>query len=138
MSERKPLHQPWRSWIDEQIERAREEGAFDNLEGAGKPLEGLDEPDSPDWWLRSYLKRERLDLAPGALDLRLKIQILREELPRLRDERAARRALAAMNELIAQLNRLPGPEALAAIAPVDVEEELSRWRPAGRQTGSEG
>jgi Domain of unknown function (DUF1992) len=37
MTERKPPGVSWESWFEEQIRRAREDGAFDNLPGAGKP-----------------------------------------------------------------------------------------------------
>jgi len=42
MTERKPPGVSWESWFDEQIRRAREDGAFDNLPGAGKPLPDLE------------------------------------------------------------------------------------------------
>src|SRR5580698_722270 len=38
MTERKPAGMSFRSWIDEQIDRATAQGAFDDLPGAGKPL----------------------------------------------------------------------------------------------------
>ena len=38
MTERKPPETSWETWIDGQIRVATEEGAFDNLPGAGKPL----------------------------------------------------------------------------------------------------
>ena len=38
MTERKPPGTSWETWIDAQIRVAMEQGAFDNLPGAGKPL----------------------------------------------------------------------------------------------------
>jgi hypothetical protein len=38
MTERKPAGMSFTSWIDQQIDEARERGAFGNLPGAGKPL----------------------------------------------------------------------------------------------------
>ena len=38
MTERKPPGTSWETWIDAQIRVAREQGAFDNLPGAGKPI----------------------------------------------------------------------------------------------------
>jgi hypothetical protein len=35
MTGRKPAGKSWESWIEEQINRARDEGVFDNLEGTG-------------------------------------------------------------------------------------------------------
>ena len=38
MTQRKPLEHSFESWIEGQIRVAQEQGAFDNLPGAGKPL----------------------------------------------------------------------------------------------------
>jgi len=47
MTQRKPPGVSWESWFDEQIRRAREDGAFDNLPGAGKPLPDLEGGSGP-------------------------------------------------------------------------------------------
>src|SRR5262249_62272694 len=49
MTERKPPGTSWETWIEAQIRVAMEQGAFDNLPGAGKPLPNLDQ--DPDWWV---------------------------------------------------------------------------------------
>ncbi len=36
------------------------EGAFDNLPGEGKPIPGIDEPYDPLWWIKAWIRRERL------------------------------------------------------------------------------
>ncbi len=41
------------SWIDRQIREAMERGAFDNLPGAGRPLD-LDT--SEDWWIKAKIR----------------------------------------------------------------------------------
>ena len=43
---------------DQQIRDAMENGAFDHLEGAGKPIPDLDAPVDDMWWLRRWLKRQ--------------------------------------------------------------------------------
>lgn len=43
------------NWVDRQIREAMERGEFDNLPGAGKPLE-LDP--SEDWWIKAKMARE--------------------------------------------------------------------------------
>jgi DnaJ homologue, subfamily C, member 28, conserved domain len=50
MTERKPPGTSWETWIEAQIRVAREQGAFDNLPGAGKPLPYLGQEYDPDWW----------------------------------------------------------------------------------------
>lgn len=45
---------------ERRIQEAQRAGAFDNLPGSGRPLPGLEEPYDPMWWVRKWLKRERL------------------------------------------------------------------------------
>jgi Domain of unknown function (DUF1992) len=45
---------------DNKIRAAIEAGEFDNLPGYGKPLESIDEPYDPHWWIRQKLRREEL------------------------------------------------------------------------------
>ncbi|HEX9682963.1 MAG TPA: DnaJ family domain-containing protein [Acidimicrobiales bacterium] len=48
MTDRKPPHATWESWIDRQIRAGLERGAFDDLPGRGKRIAGLDQPsDAP-------------------------------------------------------------------------------------------
>lgn len=136
MSERKPIQQGWNSWIDEQVERARRDGAFDNLPGAGKPLKDLDRPYEEDWWLREFLEREQLSVTPEPIELRSRIDALRAEAGKMTDEREVRRRFVAMNSLIARLNAITSPDALTPVAPADIDEEIRAWRRkrgAGRQ-----
>src|ERR1044072_6497050 len=69
MTEQKPAGKSWESWLEEQINRARDEGHFDNLEGAGKPLPGLTDGYDPDWWVKKLVQRERVSIAPPPLAL---------------------------------------------------------------------
>src|SRR6476660_4058855 len=61
MTERKPAGVSFESWIDAQIRVAKENGAFDNLPGAGKPLPDSDQPFDPDWWVKQLVKREQIE-----------------------------------------------------------------------------
>lgn len=45
---------------ENRIREAMTRGEFDDLEGAVKPLTGLDDHYRPDWWIESKLRRERL------------------------------------------------------------------------------
>lgn len=45
---------------ENRILEAKAAGEFDNLPGAGRPIEGIDEPYDPLWWLRKWIRRERL------------------------------------------------------------------------------
>ena len=43
------------TWVDLQVRQAMERGEFDDLPGAGKPIEGLGAEHDPDWWLKKSL-----------------------------------------------------------------------------------
>ncbi len=62
MTERKPAGQSWESWREELIRLAREEGAFENLPGAGKPLADLGDRYDPDWWVKRLVQREKVSM----------------------------------------------------------------------------
>lgn len=57
MAERKPRAITFESWVDRQVREARERGAFRDLPGHGKPIEGLGQPHKEGQWLRSYVER---------------------------------------------------------------------------------
>jgi hypothetical protein len=69
MTERKPPGTSWETWVDEQIRVAREQGAFDNLPGAGKPLPNLDQEYDLAAWVKQLVQREQLSILPPSLEL---------------------------------------------------------------------
>ena len=82
-SERTP---PSGSWIEQRISEAIERGEFDDLPGEGQPLDVLDEPYEPNWWVKRWVQREGLgaELAKALRD--------REVETRLRAHRRSRNA----------------------------------------------
>lgn len=52
---------------ENRIQQAIEEGKFDALEGFGKPIPDIDELYDPDWWIKKWVRREKLgrELAEG-------------------------------------------------------------------------
>ena len=73
MTERKPPGTSWETWIEAQIRVAREQGAFDNLPGAGKPLPYLGQEYDPDWWVKQLVQREQISILPPSLELLRKV-----------------------------------------------------------------
>lgn len=57
---------------ENRIRQAMEEGKFDGLPGFGKPIPDIDEPYDPDWWIKKWVKREKLgrELAEGLRQMR--------------------------------------------------------------------
>lgn len=49
---------------ENRIRQAMEEGVFDNLPAEGRPIEGLDQPYDPLWWVKQWIERENLQRLP--------------------------------------------------------------------------
>jgi hypothetical protein len=132
MTERKPPDMSFTSWIDRQINEAKERGAFDDLPGTGKPLPKWPEADDGQAWLRDYLRREGIsaeELLPTPLRLRKQIERLTETVQDLRSEQEVRDVAADLNRQIVQWRRIPeGPPVPLRL--VDTERLVSRWRAA--------
>ena len=92
MTERKPPGTSWETWIDAQIRVAREQGAFDNLPGAGKPLPYLGQEYDPDWWVKQLVQREQISILPPSLELLRKVDKELAAIEKLYDEATVRRS----------------------------------------------
>ncbi len=129
MTDRKPHHQTWPSFVEQQIADAVEKGAFENLPGFGKPLEfGQNEHDE-NWWLKDKLRREQISALPPALAIRLDVQQTLLAVEGLTDETEVQSMLAALNGRIQHAHfasSLTGPP--STTMPVDVPKILRRWQ----------
>ena len=115
---------------DRKIEQAMEEGKFDNLEGAGKPLDlepmPADENARLLWWAIRLLRKN--DFVPDEVRYRKSIAMFQQHLPRAKDEADVRSTVAQANDLIVKLNTM-GTNAISnTLAPLDAEAEVARWR----------
>ena len=130
MTERKPPGTSWETWIDAQVRVAREQGAFDNLPGAGKPLPNLDQEYDPLWWVKQLVQREQVSILPPSLELLRKVEKELVAIEKLDDEATVRRRVAALNVEIAKVNAtvLEGPP--TRLGTLDVEKVVARWRRA--------
>src|SRR5262245_14879467 len=128
MTERKPPGTSWESWIDAQIRIAREQGAFDNLPGAGKPLPNIGDDYDPDWWVKQLVKREEVSILPPSLELLRKVEKELAAIEKLDDEESVRSRIAALNVEIAKGNAtvLEGPP--TRLGTLDVDKVVERWR----------
>jgi hypothetical protein len=128
MTERKPPEMSWESWIEARIRVAKEDGAFDNLPGAGKPLPNLGEEYDPDWWVKQLVRREQISMVPRSLELLRKVEKELATIEKLDDEATIRRRVATLNMEIAKVNAtvVDGPP--TRLATLDVDQILARWR----------
>src|SRR3954453_17942550 len=89
-------------YVDLQVQRAMERGEFDNLPGAGKPLDLPDRHD-PDWWLKQLVEREEITgLAPAAISLRTEDAGLDEVLDREATADGVRRVVDDFNRRVVE------------------------------------
>ncbi len=123
----------WESAVEKQIREAQERGEFDNLPGAGKPLDLSDSGD-PDWWVKRFAARENLDLGgalPGALALRKEAAGYPESLADVRTEAQVREIVEDYNKRVLADRLRPAVGNLPPLIAktLDVDEIVEGWRP---------
>jgi len=128
VTERKPPGKSWESWFDEIIQRAQDEGVFQDLPGAGKPLPDLDKPYDPDWWAKQLVRREKISLLPPALELLRQVEAELAIIWTLSSEAEVRRRAAALNAVIATVNARAAEGPPTRVAPLDVDALVADWR----------
>lgn len=129
------------TWVDLQVRQAIERGEFDNLPGAGKPIEGLGETHDPEWWVKRLVEREHISVLPPALQLRKDDAALEGQLDELGSEQEARRLVEEFNARVIRARYTPvdGPPLITM--PREVDATLVAWherRSARRRTTSAG
>jgi hypothetical protein len=131
MTERKPQGMRFNSWVDQQIADAERRGVFDDLPGAGKPLNI--KPNGGDYgeaWVRDYARREGVsaeEFLPTPLRLRREIERLAETVGEFRSEAEIREVAADLNRRIVEWRRIPvGPPIHVRL--VNADDLVARWR----------
>lgn len=116
------------AFVESAIQVAIRRGDFDDLPGAGKPIEGLGTHHDPDWWIRRKIETENLTgLGPPALLLRVEDRELDDQLDLLGREDDVREVLEDFNRRVIDARRqlLGGPPVVTA--PRDVDVEVAAW-----------
>ncbi|NHI20736.1 DUF1992 domain-containing protein [Phycicoccus endophyticus] len=118
--------------VERAIREAQERGEFDDLPGAGRPLD-LGDADDPMWWVRRLAVREQLDFTgalPPAVALRKEAATFPASLVELAGEESVRAVLEDYNARVRRDRlRPPDPGMPQLLAPtVDVEDLLGQWR----------
>ena len=124
------LESALRRLADRRIEEAMREGKFDNLAGAGKPLDlepmPADESARMTWWMIRILKGG--NFTPDEVRLRRQIESLKEQLSTATTEQRVDVLVKTINGLVKQLNTLGTNAINLAVSPVSPEFERQRLR----------
>ncbi|WP_345080959.1 DUF1992 domain-containing protein [Brachybacterium paraconglomeratum] len=115
--------------VESAIEQAARRGDFDNLPGAGKPLD-LPAAHDPDWWINQRLASGEIDsqaLLPVVVLLRKEFERREETLAALPDERAVREYAEDFTQRVHQDRRANPFQRMLAPA-WDPEDAVARWR----------
>jgi len=89
--------------VEERIRRAQEEGEFDNLPGAGKPLPS-DDATVPEELRLAYKILKNADCLPPEIELKKEIDRIEDVLAGMTDTAERYRILKRLNFLILKLN----------------------------------
>ncbi|MCR2825444.1 J-domain-containing protein [Microbacterium sp. zg.Y909] len=127
------------AFVETSIQQAIRRGEFDDLPGAGKPLEGLGAQHDPDWWIRRKIQTEKLTgLGPPSLMLRTEHAEFSERADAFFREQEVRDYVADFNRRVIEARRQlqGGPPVVTPLH--DVEEEVAAWheRRAARQAAA--
>jgi hypothetical protein len=123
------------AYVESAIQRAIREGAFDDLPGAGKPIEDLGTTHDPDWWIRRKIQAEDLrGLGPAALTLRVEDREFEQRMDAFTREADVREAVEDFNRRVkhARLQLLGGPPVVTPLRDADAEVDSWRQRRAQR------
>jgi hypothetical protein len=124
------LELAFRRLAERRIEEAMREGKFDNLAGAGQPLElepmPAEENARMTWWAIKLLRQN--DFIPEEVKWRKRIELCKGILSRATSEASVREMVEQINQLVYQLNTLGTNAMNIGIAPVSLDDELTKLR----------
>ena len=116
-------------FVEISLQQAMRRGDFDDLPGAGKPLQNLGGVHDPDWWIRAKIEREKITgLGPPALTLRSENAELDARLDAVFTEERVREIVDDFNRRVIEARRQlqGGPPVVTPTR--DADEEVARWR----------
>jgi hypothetical protein len=113
---------------ERRIEEAIREGKFDNLPGAGKPVDLSDMPADDNarmmWWALRVMRQG--GSTPEEVRVRREIDSLKRELSTAGTAARVRTLVAQVNVMVRQLNMLPAPGPQSPVAPANLQDELHK------------
>lgn len=101
------------SITERKLRQARDDGFFDDLPGAGKPIADIDQRRPPGWWADRFVAEQRTKLKALRAE-----EAIRKAMPALWRLRSEAEVIARTNEL----NTTYNPS-----KPLDVDETVATW-----------
>lgn len=92
--------------VEQRIKVAQKNGEFDNLKGAGKPIEYEDDSGVPEDLRMAYKMLKNADFAPPEIELKNQILKTEDLLGGMRDSKEKYKAIKKLNYLVTKLNCL--------------------------------
>ena len=92
--------------VEQRIQAAQRNGDFENLEGAGKPIEYEDESGIPEDLRMAYKMLKNADCAPPEIELKKQILQTEDLLSGMQDSQKKYKAIKKLNYLVTKLNCL--------------------------------
>ncbi len=90
--------------VEERIRKAQEKGMFDNLQGAGRPLDLAQDSHIPEDLRLSYKILKNADCLPPEIEIKKEIHLTEALLAQMPDTAARYTTLKKLNFLIMKLN----------------------------------
>ena len=100
---RKPPGMSWESYVERQIQEARERGDFDDRRQGDSSVTSATTYDE-NWWIKEKLHREKINGAPPTVQLRLRVERERQQLGERPSVDAVRGLVAKLNDEILATN----------------------------------
>ena len=130
MTERKPDDVSWESWIERQIQDGLRAGAFDDLDGMGRPIRDLDTVHDDLWWVKKKLRDEDVNFLPPTIAIRAERAKAIETAMRSATEAEVRAHVEDVNARIRYVNSHATAGPPSTVVTIDPEVIVSRWRAA--------
>jgi hypothetical protein len=130
MTERKPEGLSWQSWIDRQIREGQRGGAFDDLDGHGRPIDNIGTIHDEMWWLKAKLRAEDIEYLPPTIAIRAERAAAIHAAMASPKEAKARVIIKDVNARIRYINSHGAGGPPSTTVAIDVEEFIDRWRAA--------
>ncbi len=92
--------------VEERIQKAQEQGLFDNLPGKGRPLQLEDDSHVPEDLRLAYKILKNADCLPPELQLKKEIRQMEDMLDSIPDEKEKYRLIKRINFKIMKLNMM--------------------------------